>query len=366
MIPYFVMVGIPAALALLFSINRYNHQKADRAIMDAFFLIWLILLLFRSEQVGTDLPVYKYHFENYPLLSWGEILTGTFTGQFEAAYVFLCKLLSYVTNDFHWVMAVCACISVLPVWKLYRNEGSHGLLMVALFLNVAPFVMYFSGLRQAMAMAFVVPCYYHCREKKFGRFVADILLAFLFHRSAMILLLMYPVYHLRLKRKIHLLYLLLIEAVVYVYSVPIFRFLIRFVGSYADDYASGVRGTGAYAVTLLLTAFLVYAFVIPDQQKLDADTVGLRNLLILSVMFQSFSAASTIAMRMNYYYLLLVPILVGRIIRCGNRQMAFWIRLSIICMVAFFLVYYFWYAYTDTDMLKVYPYISLFADLAAR
>ena len=167
--------------------------------------------------------------------------------------------------------------------------------MVVLFLNIAPFVMYFSGLRQAMAMAFVVPCYAYCREKKPLRFACMVLCAFLFHKSALILLLMYPVYHVRLKQKAHLLYLLLIEAVVYVYSVPIFTLLMWFVGSYAEDYASGIGATGAYAVTLLLTVLLVYAFIIPDQQKLDADTIGLRNLLVFSVMLQSFSAASTIA-----------------------------------------------------------------------
>lgn len=365
MLPYCIMVGIPAIMAFVFNITKYRHEKADRAVINAFFLIWLILLVFRSEQVGTDLPVYKYHFNNYPLMSWGEIIQGIFTGQFEAAYVVICKLLSGVTENFHWVIAVCAAIAVLPIWRLYRNEGQHGYLMMVLFLNVAPFAMYFSGLRQAMAMAFVVPCYYSCREKKPLHFLLAVAGAFLFHRSAVIMLLMYPVYHLRLKRMVHLLYILLIEAVVYIYSVPIFSFLIRLTGGYGEEYGFGVRSTGAYAVILLMTVFLVYAFVIPDPQKLDADSIGLRNLLVLSVMLQSFSAASTIAMRMNYYYLLLVPLAICRVIRCGNRQMAMLIRLSIICMVAFFTVYYFYYACTDSDILQVYPYISLFADFSA-
>lgn len=363
MFPYFVMVGVPAVLAFYQSQFQKNRAGTSRKIIDSFFLIWLILLLFRSVEVGTDLSSYTYHFHRYSTFSWAEILSGIFTGRFEGGYVVLSKLLSYITTDFHAVIMCCACISVIPIWCLYRKEAYSRFLTVLLFINIAPFSMYFSGLRQAMAMAFVFPCYIFCKEKNIKSFLLTVLTAVFFHRSALILLLLYPVYHLRLKRQIYIFSLLPGLALVYIFQMPLFRFLLQFVGDeYLESYGAGVRSTGAYAVLLLLTLLLLYSFLIPDREKLDHDTAGLRNLLILSTFLQVFSGVHSIAMRINYYYLLFIPLLIPRIIECGNAKYRVLIKFSIICMVLFFSVFYFYQAYTDEDILNIYPYKSVFAE----
>lgn len=121
-----------------------------------------------------------------------------------------------------------------------------------------------------------------------------------------------------------------------------------------------IRSTGAYAVTLLLVIILLYTFLIPDQNKLDDDTIGLRNILILSAILQTFSAVNTVAMRLNYYFLLLIPILISKVIRSGNEKYNLLIRLSVVCMTVFFTFYFFYNAYTGSDALHVYPYEFFF------
>lgn len=361
MTPYIVMVGVPAMLA--FYVNQIHKKTVTKhnLVVDAFFFIWLFLLLFRSVEVGSDLSVYRLHFYKYAQMSWLEFFRKVLSGS-ELGYIAIVKLLSYVTDNFQWVIICCACIAVIPIWKLYRNERYFGFLMVVMFINIAPFSMYFSGLRQAMAMAFVVPCYHYCKEKNIKKYLLMILIAWLFHKSAFILLLMYPIYHLRLKKQIHMLYLLPGIALVYIFNMPIFKFLLWFIGDYMDRYADGIRETGAYTVLLLLTIMLVYAFLIPDSKRLDSDTVGLRNLMVLSVFLQTFSGVHSIAMRMNYYYLLFIPLLIPRIIVCGNLKYRTLIKLSIICMILFFTFYYFYKAYTGSDILNVYPYKSFLQD----
>jgi len=124
----------------------------------------------------------------------------------------------------------------------------------------------------------------------------------------------------------------------------------------------GINETGAYAVMLLLIVLLMYSFLIPESSKLDDTTIGLRNLTALSVFLQTFSSVHAIAMRMNYYYLLFIPILIPRIIISGDTKYRTLIKLSIICMVIFFTVYYFYKAYTGSDILEVYPYKSFLQD----
>ena len=362
MLPYFIMVGVPAGLTLLFRKIEIDPKKANRIVIDSFFVIFLLLLLLRSEEVGIDLSVYKWHFTQYPQQTWLELLTRIFKGEIEAGYAVIVKALSFFTNDFRWAIITCAAIAVIPIWKMYREAGQLGFLSIVLFLNIAPFSIYFSGLRQAMAMAFVVPCYKYCKEKNVRMFLLMVFAAFLFHRSALILLLLYPVYHLRLKRQIHMFYLLPLLVLVYIFNKPIFQFLILFTGSYGSEYAAGIQATGAYAVLLLLAVILIYCFLVPDQEYIDDETVGLRNIMVLCVTLQIFSGVHSIAMRMNYYFLLFVPILIPRVISCGYEKYEKLIRLSGACMIAFFTVYYFYHAMTSPDILEVYPYYSFLYD----
>ena len=260
----------------------------------------------------------------------GQILVGAFSGEFELGYALIVKLISCITANFRFVMIVCALIAVLPVWKFYRNE-QHPALLIILFVNIAPFSMYFSGLRQAMAMAFTCLALHYCRQKDFLRFVLVVFAAFLFHRSALIMLLMYPVYHFKLKKKVHLLFILPFIGFIYVFNKPIFRFLLLFMqGKYYDRYAEGVHSTGAYSV-----------------------------LLLLAVLLQTFAGVHSLAMRMNYYYLLLVPLAISHVIDRSekNQRLA---KISILCMTVFFFVYFFYHAYTSSDILNIFPYVSVF------
>lgn len=363
MVPYFVMVGLPAVMALFFKLIRYNKEKANRIVIDLFFIIWIFLLLFRDESVGTDLHNYKLYFININTLSWVDIFERFISGNIEIGYLLLAKIIFIFSSDFRWVIIFSALISVVPIWNFYRNNSNSSYLSMIMFLNIAPFSMYFSGLRQAMAMAFVVPCYIFCKENKLLKFFLTVLFAALFHKSALVLLLMYPVYHLRLKRQYHIIYLLPIIGIIYVYKLPIFSVLILFLGSYTNEYIDSIRITGAYAVTVLLIALLVYSFFMVEYNKLDDEVVGLRNLLVLSVVLQVFSGVHSIAMRMNYYYLLFIPILIPRIIHHGSHKSKTILQLSVLCMLGFFTIYYFYYAYTDVDILNVYPYVSLFQNL---
>lgn len=361
MLPYFIMVGIPALLFIGLVWLKTDERKVNRMTIDSFFAIWLALLIFRSETVGIDVLVYKRNFQRYLFYSWSEIFTNVLDGEIEAGFVVITKLLSYVTSNFRWMIIIAALISVIPIWYLFRKEGKVGFLAIAMFITVSPFAMFFSGLRQAMAMAFVVPCYYFCREKKIWHWLFMIFVAFLFHRSALILLFMYPVYHLRLKREYHIAYILPIIGVVYLYKKPIFAFLLRFVGDYADEYAGEFKETGAFAVTLLLAVLLIYAFIIADPDKIDYDTMGLRNLMVLCAVLQVFSGVHTIAMRMNYYYLILIPIAISKIIKNANRKLGDIVSISVICLTLFFTGYFFYHAYTDADILRIYPYVWMFS-----
>ena len=159
--PYFIMVGTPALISL--SGNRYNRSRINRRAIDAFFLIWLMLLLFRHELIGGDLTGYELYFYTAPDLTLTELLNA----DIEVGYLLLSKFLQAIGLEFRSLIISAALISLVPVWKLYReNCRNNVFLSIVVFLSIGLFGIYFSAIRQVMAMAFAAPIYKYTKEKR--------------------------------------------------------------------------------------------------------------------------------------------------------------------------------------------------------
>lgn len=359
MLPYFVLVGVPALIALYKPVLRPNQTRLmNLAVIDSFFFIWLILLFLRHEYVGCDLYDYKnILFVRAYSSSWTDILKDTFNFKTDVGFAFLSKLLRFFTTDFRWMIILVAILSVIPIWWLYRKEMTkYPFLTISIFLIIGLFPMYFSGLRQVLAMAFAVPAYYFTKNKRFFPFLLMVFLAFLFHRSAFVLLLLYPVYWLKIKSKKELLFILPLVATVFVFRVRIFSAISFIV---ADVYSTDVVATGAFAIFFLLLLFYVFAFLIPVDEEKDPDFVGLRNLLLLSTLLQLFANVHPLAMRMNYYFLIFIPMLIPKVIEYSGKTNKTLANIALYVMVFGFITLYFYQAYTGADILRLYPYRPL-------
>ena len=182
---------------------------------------------------------------------------------------------------------------------------------------------------------------------------------FLFHQSSLVLLLMYPIYRLKLdKNKVWFLIPIIIALLLL--NRFIFSSSISLLGRYGDRYAS-TSSTGAYGTLLLLIVFLFFSFFITDEKKITPDAKGLRNLLIIMVLIQCFAPVHSVAMRLNYYYLLFIPIIIPKMIDCRANKMSSIANMSTYVMCTFFCGYFFYKAYFGADLLQIFPYIPMWA-----
>ena len=96
----------------------------------------------------------------------------------------------------------------------------------------------------------------------------------------------------------------------------------------------------------------------PRDEELTDEERGLRNIMYIVLVIQMFAPLNSVIMRINYYFLLLVPIIVTKI---ANKSRSRWgdvARTVNMVMCAFFIVYFFFNAYTDEDILRVFPYVA--------
>lgn len=354
MAPYILLVFLPIIVWLIR--KNYRITIGDRVLcetqansINAFMFILLLLLSFRGLPCGNDTIQYMSLFKQYSSQSVAAIWTGD---AHELGFKLLCKLVGEVFNNYQVLLIVCSLMCVAPVWYFYRRESVQPLLTIALFLTVAPFVMYFSGIRQAIAMAFGIPIWYAARKKKLLIAIICVFIAIQFHTSAFMMALIYPLYSAKITTK-WLWVVVPCMTAVFVFKTPIFNFLIRYLWQEYDTTPE----TGAITVLLLLVVLAIYAYVIPDEKLMDNDTLAMRNILLLTVVVQFFAMLHPLSMRVNYYFLIFVPVLIPKLAAYSKRKYTGIARFSVVVMTVFFIGYFFRDAIVDNDPLNIFPYI---------
>lgn len=327
---------------------RVDYQKRNQAALLFFFVLLTVLVMCRHESVGNDTRNYIHYFQTLCRVGWDELDRV----KLETGFVCLNKLIALATAEPQVYLAAVALLVSVMLWPTYRRLCLDASLTVVLFSVMSTFFMMFSGVRQMLAIGIGFIGYGFTRRRKPVPFVLSVLLAMSFHTSAFMLAFMYPLYHARITK--NWLYAVAPALVLcYLYNREIFGSLAHVLEQYTK-YDTKITSTGAYTMLILFSMFTVFCFLIPEEGKLDGETVGLRNFLLLTLVLQIFAPLHTLAMRMGYYYMIFIPLLLPRIIACRSRR---WDQVAVLSrhvMVGFFLLYFFVSA--SNGALNVFPY----------
>lgn len=346
MLPYWMLVLPPLFSYHIRFKGQTQHERA-KATIKFFFILLFVLLALRAPEIGRDLSNYRYYFNLYGGIEWNEL--GSFSTEW--GFIALNKAVAAFTDNFQWLLTVCALLTVYPIARVYKDEIEDPVWTIALFICMSTFIMLFSGLRQAIAMALGMLAFQFVKRRKLLLFLLIVVTATLFHRSAFVLVALYPLYHAKITKK-WLFAVIPCLVAVFVYNKQIFGFLTVFIEGY---YQSDINETGAYGTLILLILLSVYSFVVADEARLDDSTRGMRNILLLSVALQMFAPLHTLAMRINYYFLLFVPLLIPKIAGRSSSKYTQIVRLSRYVMIIFFFAYFF-ISCPKSNALDTFPY----------
>lgn len=357
MLIFVVLLFVPILMQHLAVIDaNINYKKKNQRAITAFFIILTLALMLRHESVGYDTGNYIRYFEKISYMSWGEAAQYSV----ELGFTFLTKILSLISDSAHLFLAVVSLVTCALMYPTYRRNCTDASLTIVLFCTMATFVMMFSGIRQMLAISVGFLAYECTRKRKPWLFLLSVLAAMLCHTSGLMLIFMYPIYYAKITKK-WLKFVIPIMLSVFLFNEQIF-FALTYILSRFTKYDGVITQTGAYTMLILFTAFSVFSFIIPDEKQMDEETVGLRNFLLFALMLQMFAPLHTIAMRMNYYYIIFIPLLIPRIILCKRER---WKQVAVTAryvMVAFFAVYFF-ISLGFGNNLGVFPYHFLWENV---
>ena len=155
---------------------------------------------------------------------------------------------------------------------------------------------------------------------------------------------------------------------VFIFNQPIFMWATELLNTiFGEDYSATIKTTGAYTMLILFVMLAVFSYVIPDEKKMDKDALGLRNFMLMAVFLQCFAPVHSLAMRMNYYLILFIPMLIPKVLKCAKSNMAEIAQAAKIVMTVFFLFYYVVDTYvsctTGVSSLNTHPYIAFWQQI---
>ena len=348
MIPFLILLLVPIVIQHV-KIKGIDYSKKNQFALTIFFVGLTVLVMLRHESVGNDTANYIYYFRKYSKAGWLDLFDITT----ELGFTYFNKLVSLVSLDAQFFLGVTAIITSGLLFPTYKRLCVDATLTMVLFCIMSTFVLMFSGVRQMLAISVGFIAYDFARRKKRAGFFLCVIIAMTIHVSAFMLLFMYPLYHARITKK--WLYVVVpIMGGVFVFNKQIFAVLLSILARFSR-FEGMAASTGAYTMLLLFVLFALFAFLIPDEKQLDDETIGLRNYLLLAIAVQLFAPLHTLAMRMNYYYIIFIPLLIPRIVALRSKR---WSQVAIIgrhVMVAFFLLYFFTVVYRS-GVLHVFPY----------
>lgn len=370
MLPYILLVLISAGgcwiavsedkkrkLYIGTSVYIREHNMA----LPFFFVLLFLLLALRGEAVGNDVENYKHIFRGYAQ----EELDTLLSLEPEVLFRVLNWGIGRITDNYQVVLAIFAAATLIPIAQVYCEDRRHSYLKMILFVNMVTFIMLFSGIRQSIAMALGMLAYRSVREKKKLKFLVLGLLAFGIHHSGFMVFFMYPLYHTRFKRK-HLWLFVPLVVMVFVFNKEIFILLTSVLADFIDKYDAQTTQTGAVTSLILFLLFWGFSWVIPDERKTDREIEGLRNFMLFAVVLQAFAPLHALAMRMNYYYILFIPILIPKVVcasREENRQIAKWGRYVMCTFFTCYFVFSMWRAYeVEGSLLNTVPYVPFWRE----
>lgn len=322
MVIYFVLYSAIGFTALFIKNLKADYTKRRFLFCMIAFVLLVLLFSVRHPSMGVDLQYdstngYIGQFQQISQLSFTELFSTSILS-YEIGFVIFNKLISYISTDVQFYLFACTFFAVCPITYVIYKYSKSPLFSFLIYIGLPSFLMLFSGMRQILAIGLCTIALKFIFEKKLFKFIITVIFASLFHYSASIFLIAYPCYYLKFNNIGRVASLILI-GLIFVFRVPIFNFLSQLYKEEAE-----IDNNGAIGLFIVFVLVYVYCFIF---SKTNTDVRGLLNIFFLACVCQAFSGIYSTAMRIGYYFMipliLLLPNVVNKIDDVKVREISY-------------------------------------------
>ncbi|MBR4543834.1 MAG: EpsG family protein [Lachnospiraceae bacterium] len=295
--------------------DREGHELANRIRLAIIFWILFLASALRI-YTGNDYRTYIYHFHD----SYRDIFVVTEPG-FNAVAKYVYKF--FDEEYFLVLFAIFAFVTILFFLKaLYEQSRDFGMSFM-LFMAYGLYFQTYNTVRYYMALAIVFYAMRFVRDRQYVKFLIAVLVAALFHKTAIAVLLIYPIC--RMRWQIYH-YVLIVMAGIsgLVFKSQYMELFVRLYPSYKNE--PEYLASGGMSIINILRVAAVIAFAIAimilcrkkkEQEKNEAVRFYFQVNVAALVLYLCFSFVPFLS-RLGYYLIISQVLLIPELIRMSE------------------------------------------------
>lgn len=185
-----------------------------------------------------------------------------------------------------------------------------------MYIAMGFYIFTYSGLKQTIAMGFVILAAMAMFEKKFWKFVFWVCFGSLFHAPALIFLAAYPFCRQRLNMR-YLLVVACLAAAMFLFRAPIVNFMTSL---YYDDKDAVMATTEVGGRFMMMGLIIVLGIVLRPLRQWDETYLQVFNLMIVAAALQTMSVYDNVFTRLTDYYYQFIVLFLPMMLQSGHSQ----------------------------------------------
>lgn len=323
---YLAFLGVVIIQWILIN-NTRNIKNKKRFLI----LVCVELIIFtglREHNIGADTQIYLDALNYYELLPHESVLVAdlVYPFDFEIGYFFLTKLAAWLTLSETQFLFVISIFTYIPIFAFINRYSDNALISIMVYFAFGYFEYSLGIFRQMIALSIVLFGIKYIQEQKMVRYISIIIIAMLFHTTAIIMLPFYWISRIKIKNKLK--YVFLIEVILGLFARRILLFIVQIFPKYIGFVNSryDIQG-GNYTMLLLLNIILIatYWVIVKNRENNDEIIKISLNAIVLAIFLQILGYSMGIFGRIVSYYsiysILIIPYLINRYFP-KNRRIA--------------------------------------------
>ncbi|MGF3194967.1 EpsG family protein [Facklamia sp. P13055] len=286
------------------------EEKTKKKLFILFAAFHLIFVQgFRFKSVGGDLYRYEVFYDIVKYFDLNQFINH----RFELGFKCVVWVFSNLNLSFQNFLLIISVFTITLFSKTVYEYSKFPLISFVLYLITGMFDFGFSGLRQIISMSLILLSFKYILNKNAFKYNIIVILASLFHKSALIFLL-FQIFNIKDIGKIYLKIYPVILICIVILGSNLSRLLTiifkqDLLTYYSDDF-SGFGGTSLVIFSVLLLSAITKIILKESNRILD-------NLIIItsvSLLFQSLSQYSYLFTRFNLFFYQFIALLVPNLI----------------------------------------------------
>jgi len=326
-------------ISLLLFLSCYDKKHKKIYIISSCVLL-ILYSTFRAFLggdviVGNDYYSYQKWFNSIQRINIMKVT--------DFAFNILMYIISVTTKSYLLFIGITSSLFIYSIYRfsIDNTDNDNYVWAIFIFISFGIYELGMSAIRQWMAGALFLLSFKYIKEHNFFKYLFMILLASLFHSSALILILVYPFINIKLSKKIKLIITMVVTVLLTIavkYNLDL-TIISKLDPSYIYKYEKITEGMFSnYTVFIIATCCFLAIMLFKDKYKKNAKNWNLEINYLIMLMAVSFLATkSVLCGRFLQYFLPALMLVIPGIINVFNKK--FKKIVSICAILVLFLIF---------------------------